>query len=112
MTKVNTAKSIVAKAALELQSREDLAATAIALGLPVKSKTSKTAIVSALVKAGDEGKAHIKMDLTISHKPEGGFRTTYFGCKVRNYVSGPGEGNTVWLTPLNAIQGSPSTPGE
>lgn len=112
MNTVKTSKPNAAAPVLELQSREDLAATAKALGLTVTAKTSKKALVSALVKAGDAGKAHFKMDLTISFKPEGGTRTTFFGCRARNYVSGPGDGNQVWLTPANPVQGSPANPGE
>ena len=97
--KVATTKSAANKAFLETLSREDLAATAIALGLPVKAKTSKTAIVAALVKAGDDGKAHFKNLFSISFKPEGGTRTKYLEADFRNYISGPGEGNKVWLSP-------------
>jgi len=107
MNTVKTSKSAIASAILEAQSREDLAATATALGLKVTAKTSKKALVSALVKAGDDGKVHLKLDLTISFKPTDGSRTTYFACRNRNYVSGPGEGNQVWITPAKPIPGSP-----
>lgn len=100
MSNIKTTKSSANKALLETLSREDLAATAIALGLPVKAKTSKTAIVAALVKAGDEGKAHFKNLFSISFKPEGGTRTKFLEVDFRNYISGPGEGNKVWLSPV------------
>lgn len=104
MTK--TSKSTIARPVLDSMTEADLKATCKALGLK-HGKTKKSAI-AALSKAVDEGKAHFKCQASISFKPEGGTRTTYYGTTLRTYVSGPGKGNDVWLTPAAAVSGSPA----
>jgi hypothetical protein len=99
-------KSIIASPVLETITAEDLAAASKALGIKVGK--SKKATIAALLKAGDEGKVHFKSSLTISFKPDGGTRTTFLGRTCRNYTSGPGENDVTWLTPANAVQGSPA----
>ena len=110
MPKIVTSKSNVAQAALETSSREELAATAKALGVPVGKSKANT--IANLIKAGDAGKVHFKTQLTVSFKPEGGTRTTYLGRTLRNYISGPGKGNETWLVPAAAVTGSPAPAGE
>ena len=99
-------KSAVPQAALETLSREELAAVAKSLGLPVgKSKSNS---IANIVKAGAAGKVHFKTQFTVSFKPNGGSRMTYFGKTMRNYVSGPGQSDETWLTPASATAGSPA----
>lgn len=107
-SKIATSKSAIAKPVLDTMTREDLAATAKALNVPVGKSKANT--VANLCKAIDNGKAHFKAQCTLSFKPDDGSasRTTYYGATLRTYVSGPGKGNEVWLTPATATPGSPA----
>ena len=102
----NSIKSSVSQAALETLSREELAAVAKSLGLAVgKSKSNS---IANIVAGANAGKVHFKTQFTVSFKPDGGSRMTYFGKTMRNYVSGPGQSDETWLTPDKAIAGSPA----
>ena len=95
------------KPLLENLSAENLSATAKALG--VKTGKSKKATIENLIKAGDAGAANLKVQFTVSFRPTDGSakRVTYLGANFRNYTSGPGENDLVWLTPDAAVPGSP-----
>jgi hypothetical protein len=110
--KVNTSKNTVAAPLFESMTREELAATAKAIGIPTGK--SKTNTIANLNEAVTDGKAQIKMVCTVSFKPADGSasRVTYFGKTLRTYVSGPGEGNATWLTPDEAVHGSPAPAGD
>jgi hypothetical protein len=110
--KVITSKSIVAAPLFNSMTREELAATAKALGLNVGKSKANT--IANLDKAVTAGKAQIKMVCTISFKPADGSacRKTHFGRTMRTYVSGPGKGDETWLTPANAVSGSPEPAAE
>ena len=110
--KVTTSKPSVAAPLFDSMTREELAATAKALGVPVGKSRANT--IANLTKAVAAGKAHVKAVCTISFKPADGSasRVTYFGKTLRTYVSGPGLGDTTWLTPANALCGSPAPAGE
>lgn len=106
--KVTTSKPSVAAPLFDSMTREELAATAKALGVPVGKSRANT--IANLNKAVTANKAHVKMVCTISFKPADGSasRVTYFGKTLRTYVSGPGKGDETWLTPANAVGGSPA----
>lgn len=108
MSKIVTSKSTVASALLDNMTREELAATAKALGVTVGKSRANT--IANLTKAVADGKAHVKLVCTISYKPADGSaaRVTYFGKTLRTYVSGPGKGNETWVNPANAVGGSPA----
>ena len=112
MPKINTSKNTVAAPLFDSMSREELAATAKALGVPVGKSRANT--IANLNKAVTAGKAQVKMVCTISFKPADGSasRVTYFGKTLRTYVSGPGKGDETWLTPANAVGGSPAPAGD
>ena len=112
MNKIVTSKNTVAAPLFDSMTREELAATAKALGVPVGK--SKAATIANLNKAVTANQAQVKMVCTISFKPADGSacRKTYFGRTLRTYVSGPGLGNDTWLTPANAVAGSPEPAGE
>ena len=103
-------KSASFKPLLENLSAANLNSTAKALG--VKSGKSKKATIENILKAGDAGAANLKVQFTVSFKPADGSakRVTYLGANFRNYTSGPGEQDLVWLTPDNAAPGSPMSP--
>src|ERR1035441_3080544 len=110
--KVITSKSNIAAPLFNSMSREELAATAKALGLNVGKSKANT--IANMDKAVAAGKAQIKMVCTISYKPADGSarRMTYLGRTLRTYVSGPGKGNETWLVPAAAVSGSPEPSAE
>ena len=105
-------KSIIAVPVLSTMSTEDLRATAKAAG--VKCGKSRKDTITNMTKAIDAGALHFKSQVTLSVNPakpgESTQRKTLYGATLRTYKSGPGDENTVWLTPANAVSGSPSAP--
>jgi hypothetical protein len=112
MPKIVTSKPAAAAPLFDSMTREELAATAKSLGVPVGKSRANT--IANLNKAVAAGKANVKMVCTISFKPADGSasRVTYFGKTLRTYVSGPGKGDETWLTPAAAVPGSPAPLGE
>jgi hypothetical protein len=112
MPKIVTSKSSVVRPLFESMSREHLASTAKALGVNVGKSKGNT--VDNMVKATATGQAQVKVYYTISFKPADGSaqRRTFYSATLRTYVSGPGEGNAVQITPDNAIAGSPGDSSE
>lgn len=108
MPKIVTSKPTVATALFDSMSREELASTAKSLGVSVGKSRANT--IANLTKAVAANKAHVKCVCTVSFKPADGSasRVTYFGKTLRTYVSGPGKGDETWLTPANAVGGSPA----
>ena len=111
-TIIVTSKPIVAAPLFDSMTREELAATAKSVGVPVGKSKANT--IANLTKAIADGKAQIKMVCTVSFKPADGSasRVTHFGKTLRTYVSGPGKGDETWLTPDAAVTGSPAPAGE
>jgi hypothetical protein len=111
-SKVVTSKPNVALPLFESMTREELAATAKALGVGVGKSRANT--IANLNKAVAAGKAQVKLVCTVSFKPADGSasRVTYLGRTLRTYVSGPGKGNETWLSPANAVVGSPEPAAE
>ena len=106
--KVTTSKPAVAATLFNSMTREELASTAKALGVPVGKSRANT--IANLTKATAANKAQVKLVCTVSFKPADGSasRVTYFGRTLRTYVSGPGKGDETWLTPAAAVTGSPA----
>ncbi len=102
-----TSPALVARPLLQSMTRDELRAVATSLNVKRGKNTSDT--IKNLETAIAEGKAHVKAVCTISFKPADGSasRKTYFGKTLRTYVSGPGKGDETWLTPANAVSGSP-----
>ena len=111
-SKIVTSKPTVAAPLFESMTREELAATAKAVGAPVGKSRANT--IANLTKAVGAGLAQVKMVCTVSFKPVDGSasRITYLGRTLRTYVSGPGKGNETWLTPAAAFTGSPEPAAE
>ena len=111
-SKIATSKPTVAITLFESMTRDELRAVATSLNVP-RGKNAKDTIAN-LTQAVADGKAQIKMVCTVSFKPADGSasRVTYFGKTLRTYVSGPGKGDEVWLTPAAAVSGSPAPVGE
>lgn len=111
-TKVKTSKAAAASILLATMTRDELRAVASEINVPRGKNTKDT--IKNLEKAVADGKLHFKASCTLSFKPEDGSapRKTYFGKTLRTYVSGPGMGEETWLTPANAVQGSPADANE
>ena len=109
---VKTSKATVAAALLASMTRDELRAVATSINVPRGKNAKDTA--ANLSKAIADGKLHFKASCTLSFKPDDGSasRTTYFGKTLRTYVSGPGKGDETWLTPANAVGGSPADTSE
>ena len=108
-------KSLVSKASiasdlLTSMTGDELRGVAKAIGVP-KGKNNKDAIRN-LTKAIEAGGLQVKAVFTLSFKPADGSasRVTYFGKTMRTYISGPGQGDETWLTPDQAVGGSPVAP--
>lgn len=106
--KVATSKPVAANSLFESMTREELADTAKALGIPVGKSRANT--IANLSKGIASNAVQVKCMFTLSFKPADGsaLRKTVFGKTFRTYVSGPGKGNETWLTPAQATEGSPS----
>lgn len=111
-TAVKTSKAAVVAVLLSSMTRDELRAVATEIGVPRGKNAKDTA--ANLQKAVADGKLNFKASCTLSFKPEDGSapRKTYFGKTLRTYVSGPGKGDETWLTPANAVQGSPADENE
>lgn len=101
----------IAVPAIETMTAADLTNTAKACGVPVgKSKKVTLANLTSAIKTG---KVHFKSYFTLSTNPalpgEPTQRVTHYAATLRTYKSGPGEENTVHITPATAIKGSPMT---
>ena len=110
--KVKTSKAAAASVLLASMTRDELRAVAASINVPRGKNTSDT--IKNLEKAVADGKLHFKASCTLSFKPDDGSasRVTYFGKTLRTYVSGPGKGDETWLTPANAVSGSPADASE
>jgi hypothetical protein len=110
--KIVFATAAAALPLLDSMSRDELRELAKTIGVPT-GKDKKNSIIN-LGQAIRDGKLHFKASCTLSVNPakqgEPSQRVTYFGKNLRTYVSGPGKGNETWLTPQNAVKGSPSHP--
>ena len=111
-SKIVTSKPSVAATLFDSMTREDLAATAKNLGVPVGKSRAST--IANLIKAVGTGKAQVKMVCTVSFKPADGSarRITHYGRTLRTYVSGPGKGTETWLWPSAPVAGSPEPAAE
>jgi histidyl-tRNA synthetase len=107
-TKIATSNAAAVAPLFESMTREELAATAKALGVSVGKSRANT--IANLNKAIAAQKAQVKAVYTVSFKPADGSasRVTFFGRTLRTYVSGPGLGNDTWLMPSAAVTGSPT----
>ena len=106
--------AIVAIPALQTMSTTDLRNTAKACGLQIgKSKANTVANLSAAIKSG---KVHFKSYFTLSTNPakpgEASQRVTHYAATLRTYKSGPGDENTVHITPSAPVNASPASPTE
>jgi len=100
-------KANIAVPALKTMSIEHLKATAKAAGVPVGK--SKKAVVTNLTNAIKTGKVHCKLYFALSTNPakpgEPTQRKYHYTATLRTYTSGPGEENTVQITPAVPIEG-------
>jgi hypothetical protein len=105
-------KSAVAVPILNTMSIENLRGVAKAAG--VKCGKSKKDTINNLIRAIDAKAVHFKSAVTLSVNPakpgEPTRRKTLFAATFRTYTSGPGEENSVWITPDAPVAGSPSEP--
>lgn len=107
-----TSKATVAAALLASMTRDELRAVATKINVPRGKNAADT--IKNLQQAVADGKLHFKGVCTLSFKPSDGSasRVTYFGKTLRTYVSGPGLGDNTWLTPAQAVSGSPADTSE
>lgn len=115
---MNANKTVIAPALAALplfqsMTREELRAVAKLAG--VKTGKSSKDTVNNLMAAVEAGKLNLKAVCTLSFKdvanqPDS-MRINYYGKTLRTYVSGPGLGNDVWMTPpVAAVPGHPTDP--
>ena len=107
-------KATIATPVLENMTTEDLRATAKKAGVKVgKSRKDTVSNMAAAIEAGAvQFKANVTLSVNPAKQGEPTQRNTLFGGTFRTYLSGPGEENTVWLSPStqDSIHGSPCAP--
>ena len=109
-------KTTLAAGVLAEMSNAHLVGVLKAAGVkPGKTKAANIDLALAAVEAGRKGALkgalHFKASVTFSTNPakpgEPTQRVTYYGAVHRTYKSGPGQENSVVITPDNPIPGSP-----
>ena len=111
-SKIKFATAAAALPTFDVTSRTELRKLARSIGVPTGHNKADT--IRNLTNAIREGKLHFKSCSTFSVNPakqgEPTQRVTYLGVNLRTYLSGPGKGVSVWLTPDAPRNGSPMSP--